>query len=133
MSTGNISAIRSQSREVVYVMTDCEFVKIGRAVNVWKRARTLQTGNPRKIFPLFGADVGAMCSTLESHLHRHFADYHEHGEWFRVSPRQALDALVVRTVSHACGRVVVFDPYWHGQVRESLLWEARHRAASSVE
>jgi hypothetical protein len=133
MSSDATDQASTERREVVYVMTDREFVKIGRAANVWRRARTLQTGNPRKIFPLFGADVGYMSNRLESDLHRHFADYRECGEWFRISTRQALDALVVRTLSHACGRIVVFNPSWHKEVRESLAWEASHRATAAGE
>lgn len=60
-----------------YFITDGVFVKIGVAVNLDQRLRTLQIGNPRPL--------GIVCLLpvdLETVLHNLFGKRHVRGEWF---------------------------------------------------
>jgi hypothetical protein len=59
-------------------------IKIGRSKTPGARERTLQSENPahRMLF------VHPAEADLERQLHRHFAEYHVRGEWFRLSEEQ---------------------------------------------
>ena len=52
-------------------------VKIGKAKNVTKRLKQLQTGSPLKLQVLHCFDLDC-----EGDLHRHFASHRVNGEWF---------------------------------------------------
>ena len=59
-------------------------VKLGLAANPILRLRNLQTGSPEL---LRGIAAWRIDSTWEEvRLHRHFARYRLHGEWFRPAP-----------------------------------------------
>lgn len=60
-----------------------EMVKIGKAVNVEKRLRGIQTASPvvLHLVRTIESDDG---NRLELELHRRFAQYRENGEWFRL-------------------------------------------------
>lgn len=60
-----------------------DFIKIGKARDIEKRAKTLQIGTPYKI------NVLAKFYTfqqVEKCLHDLFSEYNERGEWFRKNP-----------------------------------------------
>ena len=59
-------------------------VKIGKAKNVERRLKTMQTGNPKKLYIRVvlncGSDLAAY--EMESNLHRRFKKFRKYGEWF---------------------------------------------------
>jgi len=69
-----------------------EKVKIGRARDIERRRRNLQTGNPRKLLLLgwirTDDDVRA-----EQEIHRHFHIRRANGEWFDLEPCDVLPIL----------------------------------------
>lgn len=67
----------------VYIIQAGEMVKIGKAVNVEKRLRSLQTASP-VVLHLVRAIESDDGNRLELELHRRFAKYRENGEWFRL-------------------------------------------------
>lgn len=79
----------------IYFVSDGEFIKIGRAVDVLKRIRSLQSGHPRQLTVLT-----TMLTSLETErlLHRRFdplrAKARASGEWFR--PEGDLMAFIER-------------------------------------
>lgn len=60
--------------------TTSGLIKIGRAVNVDKRLKSLQHISPDRLILL-----GVLAETLfsETSLHTRFAESHSHGEWFK--------------------------------------------------
>ncbi len=80
---------------------DIRPVKIGRAVDVASRVRTLQTGCPyplvlESVLPMSPAHAGV----LEPAIHRHLAPHRLRGEWFHFCDEvQGLwDQLVIERV-----------------------------------
>jgi len=60
------------------------FVKIGSAADPAHRLIDLQVGSPSKLVLLATIDGGV---TEEKELHKKFAEYRDHGEWFRPGPK----------------------------------------------
>lgn len=60
-------------------------IKIGRALHPQSRLKTFQawTPYPLRVLATVREDV-SICT--EGDLHRKFADYRMHGEWFRADP-----------------------------------------------
>tara|TARA_Y100000361_G_C11161446_1_gene347661 strand:- start:6437 stop:6835 length:399 start_codon:yes stop_codon:yes gene_type:complete len=71
--------------EYVYMITDGSYIKIGKANDIDRRIRELQTGNPKKleILHVFECDEGE-ANTLEKQIHSDFACLRVHGEWFSM-------------------------------------------------
>jgi hypothetical protein len=79
----------------VYVL-DCQgFTKIGVAKNPATRMAGLQTGSPSKptLAHAQRFDTGKQAFRIEGLLHRRFARYRTHGEWFAISSTEAAEAL----------------------------------------
>lgn len=69
----------------VYIVTDGEAVKIGRAANLASRISSIQVGNPRQLTVLQTIQTrNAM--ELEATLHHKFKKQHIRGEWFNLLP-----------------------------------------------
>lgn len=66
----------------IYFASDGHAVKIGFAIDVAERMKTLQTGNPRPITVL-ATIVGDVLT--ERRLHRYFVRVRLQGEWFRMT------------------------------------------------
>ncbi|WP_048574430.1 GIY-YIG nuclease family protein [Streptomyces leeuwenhoekii] len=66
---------------VVYVLgtPGSNTVKIGRTTNLQKRVGDIQRMSPVRLTVLWTTPGG---SELEAQLHRHFAKFRSHGEWF---------------------------------------------------
>ncbi|MFD4547240.1 GIY-YIG nuclease family protein [Streptomyces sp. NPDC058466] len=81
--------------EVVYVLgtPDSHTVKIGRTVNIDKRFADIRTMSPVPLVILWTHPGN---HELEAHLHRHFAEYRSHGEWFAFTedPLPAIQSAV---------------------------------------
>lgn len=56
-------------------------IKIGKAIDVDARIAKLQTGCPEKLHV-----IKVIGKNIEAELHRRFADYRKHGEWFDPAP-----------------------------------------------
>lgn len=69
-----------------------EQVKIGRARNIEKRRKQLQTGNPRKLL-LLGWIRTADDVSVERALHQKFSSRRANGEWFDLDPAEVLPIL----------------------------------------
>lgn len=69
------------SAEVVYVLgaPGSNTVKIGRTTNLVKRVADIQRMSPVPLSVLWQCPGG---HELETRLHRHFAGFRSHGEWF---------------------------------------------------
>lgn len=65
----------------VYLIEAAGLVKIGFTVNVEARIRELQAGSPI-VYSLLTSFPATM--TTERDLHKRFADYRSHREWFRL-------------------------------------------------
>lgn len=71
-----------------------ESVKIGRAKDIERRRKALQTGNPRKL-QLLGwirTDEGVDVA-LEKSLHEEFSQQRGSGEWFELDPADVIPIL----------------------------------------
>lgn len=68
-------------REVLYVVGQpgTAIVKIGRSTNMPLRLRAIQTGSPVPLSVLWWHPGG---QDLERYLHRKYAEFRLHGEWF---------------------------------------------------
>lgn len=77
--------------EVVYVLgtPGSSTVKIGTTTNLAKRVGDIQRMSPVPLAVLWTVTGG---HELETRLHRHFADFRSHGEWFtfRANPVQLI-------------------------------------------
>lgn len=70
----------------VYFITDGDFVKIGKANNVKKRLRILQTGNPKhlSIMKIIECEDCTKAYEIESFLHKIMKPLRVNGEWYRL-------------------------------------------------
>lgn len=75
----------------IYFMFDGEMIKVGRANNVVKRMRSMQSSHPRELTLL--ATFNAHKS-VEKLIHERFRACHERGEWF--TPTEELTAFIER-------------------------------------
>ncbi|WP_188188087.1 GIY-YIG nuclease family protein [Nonomuraea sp. SYSU D8015] len=83
--------------EIVYLIGNPQssLFKIGRTVDVTRRLGTIQSMSPVPLAVLWTHSGGR---GLESNLHRHFAIYHSHGEWYNFGDEDAV-ALVEEAVA----------------------------------
>jgi hypothetical protein len=80
----------------VYVIAAHNYIKIGVSVSPQQRLYVLQCGCPFKLeiltqFTIKGPQRTAY--SLEKELHKHYAEYATHGEWFNL-PSELLDELL---------------------------------------
>jgi hypothetical protein len=80
--------------EGVYVIKPAGFsgpCKIGRSTNVPGRLATLQAGSPQKleVYAVYVGGVG-----VEAKAHAMLAEKRAHGEWFDVTPDEAVRSVV---------------------------------------
>lgn len=89
----------------LYCIQREDLVKIGRAVDVPERLRTLQAAHPA---PLLLRAAVPCHAALEGAVHRRFAHLRARGEWFYLEPE--LQAFIQRLTT--------------GENPVALLWEA---------
>ena len=77
-------AKRRDNRHVYFLGEVYGAVKIGVAVNLEKRIKTLQTAFPYKL-TLIHSVQSDRANTLERELHKHFAAKRLNGEWFALN------------------------------------------------
>ena len=75
----------------LYFVQIGEFVKIGRAVDLRDRMKTLQVSHPQEVRLLAAVPAHA---SLEGALHQHFQHLRSNGEWFAIAPE--LEEFIVR-------------------------------------
>lgn len=78
----------------VYFVRYGDLVKIGKAKHLQTRLSSLQTGSP---VPL-ALVATAVPAEREKVYQKHFAEFREHGEWFRLTPEQVFAAPGVAPV-----------------------------------
>lgn len=76
------------------ITPDSNRVKIGKSTNVLKRMKTLQTGNSNKL------EIVALIPTrntsyVELCMHKKFAEYNIHSEWFHLTNEQIDTATLI--------------------------------------
>lgn len=69
----------------IYFIRQGKFVKIGHAVNVKGRLADVQTASPLPVV-LLGVINTNHSHRLEGILHHKFREYHQRGEWYRLTP-----------------------------------------------
>lgn len=69
---------------VVYFVSHGGYVKVGTTRNLPKRLSELQLAMP---FPLIFEGVIRGNATIETVLHRKWAEHHVRGEWFYIDPK----------------------------------------------
>lgn len=65
----------------VYILRSADLYKIGFATNVQARVNSLKTGSP---FPLEIISWWPASQKEEQQLHKRYAEYRRHGEWFEI-------------------------------------------------
>ncbi len=76
-----------QTHFVYFILNeDSHAIKIGRATNLAKRMRSLQTASPAelKLLKSIQVDGAKAAQALEQSLHRQFSDIRLTGEWFKA-------------------------------------------------
>lgn len=75
-------------KKIVYFIGNEEFgrVKIGKTTNLFSRLSTLQVGSPftLKVLGFIGDDNHHV---KEKEVHKKFAEYHIHGEWYELNEK----------------------------------------------
>lgn len=89
-------------KSFVYFISNGVNIKIGKANDVQKRMKMLQTGSslPLELLGYIGFDSEQEARKMESDLHHEFSEYRTQGEWFSLSRMQAIDIL----------------DYWEGEI-----------------
>jgi len=70
----------------VYFISDGEYIKIGKAVDPYKRLAEIQTGNPRRlsVVSMIPCYSSSAAHELEHFLHNSFRSKRAVGEWFDI-------------------------------------------------
>jgi hypothetical protein len=95
----------------IYIITDEHGrLKIGIAVDLWRRLRRLQTGSADllKLVCFFAIGPWKIARALETAVHERLRSHRVRGEWFKVSVRTAV--RVIRQVATEMGVVVTKVP-----------------------
>mgnify|MGYP003298784138 CR=1 FL=1 len=76
--------LKNKPKSYVYLVSDGEYIKIGKATNIANRLNGIQTGNPRKcqVLAAIPCKSGNSASVLENYLHTQYAKFRREGEWF---------------------------------------------------
>jgi hypothetical protein len=84
--------------EVVYVLgaPGSNTVKIGRTANLAERFGIIQRMSPVPLSVLWQCPGG---HALETYLHRHFAGFRSHGEWFAFGDRDPVQLIEAAALS----------------------------------
>lgn len=69
--------------EYVYMAHCNGLFKIGRAKDIWKRIKQLQTGNPHPVELWLSWEVND-ARKVEAWMHEKFKEQHVRGEWYRL-------------------------------------------------
>lgn len=79
----------------IYVIgTQGNLQKIGYAADPAKRLAQLQTGNPEKLFLHYKIPVpDTRARLVEQRIHKEINYKRTMGEWFKLSPKEAIDLL----------------------------------------
>jgi hypothetical protein len=84
------TALNDEWGSNVYFISDGEFIKIGKANNVERRLKELQTGNPKelKILRIIKCTDEYAAYELETFLHSMLHSVNSIGEWFHLSMKE---------------------------------------------
>lgn len=94
---------------IYLVMNGHGIIKIGKADNVRKRIRSMQTGNPWTISVLHTIEVpDEHAFTIERLIHKRMKRYHINGEWFRAKPNIARRIAVRAAAQYARDQIAAY-------------------------
>ena len=84
---GHLIDFNNPGSYVYFVNDGTSAIKIGTAINIPARVKSLQTGSSRKIVLLYVLpckrhEYRTTAYNLESELHQLYESYHIHGEWY---------------------------------------------------
>lgn len=74
----------------VYVISNSDYYKIGKAKNPNSRLKTLQTGNPGELWIVYQFHSPKYCYQIESALHHTFSHKKVNLEWFDLTAEDLL-------------------------------------------
>lgn len=79
----------------IYVIgTQGNLQKIGYAADPNKRLAQLQTGNPERLYLHHKIPVpDSRARLVEKHIHKEISYKRATGEWFKLTPKEAVDLL----------------------------------------
>lgn len=77
---------------MIYIISNSNYLKIGKSRNPTKRLKSLQTGSSKRL------TLEACFRTIDDHiaekkLHKYFAEKKSHGEWFVVTVAEVIQAI----------------------------------------
>lgn len=83
-----------RKRKCVYLIEAGEYLKVGVALNPHKRIRDLQVANPEPLRLVAVMEPSTHdAATMERHIHFVLSEYRVGGEWFKITPKAALERL----------------------------------------
>lgn len=125
-----------ESREVYFIRAErLGLVKIGVANDARTRLRGLAMSSPDRLWVL-GVALCHRGGTLEKELHRQFAQFRLHGEWFTPS-RELLDTALMHSFNR--DRMRVLQAYLdlptmpHGRPSRATMERIRHAIRKTPE
>ena len=102
-----------------YFVTGAGLVKIGRAVDVERRFKALQSSSPVRLKLIHSIE-----GDYESMLHEHFKEKREHGEWFKVD---VIMLALIQTIKRDGPMKILGEPSGYSKRGENSLWSIRER------
>lgn len=77
----------------VYFVSDGEYIKIGVASSLSNRLNELQTGNAKRLIPMYAIKANTQRDALktEKELHNTFKTKNVLGEWFKINEEDILE------------------------------------------
>lgn len=97
----------------VYIISDVleRYTKVGISEAPTRRLASLQTANPHRLHLIHNTDPfdRSLAEEIEGHIHAELRSKAMAGEWFRCSPDDALEAMIIvgnRLASDEVGDVI---------------------------
>ena len=114
----------------VYFVSDGKYIKIGVAIDIPKRIKGVQTGNPHKlylveymVFPYLDAAYYA-----EKQLHETFKDFRMMGEWFDIADCYEF-LMFIRFIKHEVGSPILETHYKEFM---DMHWSTSHQLRYAI-
>lgn len=78
----------------IYIISDGEYIKIGKANDVEKRIKELQTGNPKELKIIRTIECDEIFATrIECELHKILDKHKIRGEWYSITCINEIDKM----------------------------------------
>lgn len=100
----------------IYIIGTDEQVKIGFSKHPEKRLKQLQTGNMNKLKLYYKEEIqDTKVRIVEKLIHRDLISYKKVGEWFAISPTDAISHLQFAKIRYDSDDNLEF--YWKNKLR----------------